>query len=994
MKFRWIATAIVFGAAAWLVSAQGPARQKAAASAPLEERLARHRNLGKAFYENPTTQQQAVDEFRKALDLQPDSIREQLNYGLAVLRAGKTAEGIQILEDVKKRDPKLPHPYFNLGVEYKKQGETEKALANFTEFARLVPGEPIGRYNLGVMLKAAGRQKEAIAEFEEAARLDPNLAAARFQLFNGYRQAGRQPEAQKMLAEFQRLKKEQEGSATPEDVDWCAYSEIYEIIDPAKVAATPPQVALKFDDAVLGNGFAGVVNAGGTIIGWSKAGLRAFGANAPAISGVIHAAPGDFNNDGVVDLCVITESGASVAALGAKPSVTAVAAARFHACVWLDYDHDYDLDLVLLGKESKLYRNQGAAGFVDRTADFPFVAGEAIAGVVYRIVPDTRGMDLTVSYRDRAGVVYRDLLAGKYRAETLNTLPAGAKGLAAADTNNDGKFELLWERDGKPALAADPDNSGISRTDWSDRILPNVIAWAAGDFNRDGKEDYAAVTADGKLHRLTNRTASPNQWLAVQLTGVKNLLTAPYAEVEVKAGTLYQKKLYDGRPLVFGLRNLASADTVRITWPNALIQNEPNQAAGRYYVYKEAQRLSGSCPIIWTWDGKGFRYITDVLGVAPLGAAAGDGKYFDTDHDEYIFIPGDALKERDGALEVRITEELSEVAYIDQVKLIAVDHPSDVAIYHNDKWKGPPYPEFRLWGVRERIRPRLHSDPYDFRRQLNGIAEKHSLAMSFPESAPQRAALVLHGWVDWADGSTFLAAAQESPEGLVPPILEARNDKGEWVTINPDMGMPAGKPKAIVVEVDFPSRYRDLRITTNLCVYWDDIFLSLDLAEPAVRLTHATAREANLRFRGFSPNKVHPERKEPERFFYEGATPTTLWNPTPGLYTRYGAVASLLERVDDRFVVMGSGDEIRLLFDASRFPLLKPGWSRDYLLLVDGWAKDRDANTAFSQNVVPLPFHSMSGYPFQKPGEQHPDSAYQREFNTRPALRLIRPLTE
>jgi tetratricopeptide (TPR) repeat protein len=990
---RWLWTGFVLAAAAWLVSAQSPGR-KSAASAPVEERLARHRNLGKAFYENPATQQQAVEEFRRAFDLQPDSVREQLNYGLALLRAGKTAEGIEILEAVQKRDPKLPHPYFNLGVEYKKQGETDKALANFAEFAKLVPGEPMGRYNLGVMLKAAGRQKEAIAEFEEAAKLDPNLAAARFQLFNAYRQAGRQPEAQRMLAEFQRLKKEQEGSATPEDVDWCAYSEIYETIDPAKVAAAPPPVTLKFDDVVLGEGFAGVVQAGGMIVGWSKAGLKGFGGGVPAIPGVVDAAAGDFNNDGFVDLCVVTDTGVSVAVLGPKTGKLDVAAGKFHACVWLDYDHDYDLDLILLGKDSKLYRNQGQAGFADRTADFPFVAGEAIAGVVYRIVPDTRGMDLTVSYQDRSGVVYRDLLAGKYRAEDLRALPPGARGLIAADTDNDGRFELLWARGGKPALAADPDNSGIARTDWNDRILADAVAWAAGDFNRDGKEDYAAVTADGKLHRLTNRTASPNQWIGVQLTGVKNLLTAPYAEVEVKAGTLYQKKLYRGAPLVFGLRNLTSADTVRITWPNALIQNEPNQAAGRDYTYKEAQRLSGSCPIIWTWDGKGFRYITDVLGVAPLGAAAGDGKYFDTDHDEYVFIPGEALKERDGSLEVRITEELSEVAYLDQVQLIAVDHPAEVAIYHNDKWKGPPYPEFRLWGVRERIRPRLDSHPYDFRRQLNGIADMHALTMSFPESAPRRAALVLAGWVDWADGSTFLAAAQESPEGLVPPILEARDERGGWVVINPDMGMPAGKPKAIVVEVEFPSRYRDLRITTNLCVYWDDIFLSPDLDEPPATLTRLAAHDADLRFRGFSPNRVHPQRKEPERFFYEGAMPTTLWNPTPGLYTRYGQVAQLLDKVDDRFVVMGSGDEIRLLFDARRLPALPAGWSRDYLLLVDGWAKDRDANTAFSQNVLPLPFHAMSGYPFKKKGEQHPDMRYQREFNTRPGLRLIRPLTE
>ena len=56
-------------------------------------------------------------------------------------------------------------------------------------------------------------------------------------------------------------------------------------------------------------------------------------------------------------------------------------------------------------------------------------------------------------------------------------------------------------------------------------------------------------------------------------------------------------------------------------------------------------------------------------------------------------------------------------------------------------------------------------------------------------------------------------------------------------------------------------------------------------------------------------------------------------------------------------VIMGSGDEVRLRFRAAGLPALPAGWKRDFLLLVDGWAKDADANTAFSQSVQPLPFH-------------------------------------
>ena len=77
-----------------------------------------HRNLGKAFYENPTTQQRAVDEFKAALDLAPDSVRERVNYGLALLRAGKTAEAIAELQRAQQQDPSIPHTWFNLGIAY------------------------------------------------------------------------------------------------------------------------------------------------------------------------------------------------------------------------------------------------------------------------------------------------------------------------------------------------------------------------------------------------------------------------------------------------------------------------------------------------------------------------------------------------------------------------------------------------------------------------------------------------------------------------------------------------------------------------------------------------------------------------------------------------------------------------------------------------------------------------------------------------------------
>ena len=953
----------------------------AAEPSGLEERLWRFRNLGKAFYENPTTQVQAVDEFRKALDLAPTSARERLNYGLALLRAGKTKEGVDELLRVQKQQPALPHTWFNLGIVYRKDGDVDRAIPQFRKMIELVPDEPISHYNLGALYKQAGQIDDAEREFVQAAKLNGNLAAPHFQLYNVYRQQGKKPEAAEQLAIFQRLKKEQEGSATPEDMEWSDYAEIYDPID-IKDGVRPaetPGVALPY-------GMTGQLAIEGAVVSWNRKGIS----GAPGldgISGVISAAAGDFDNDGLADLCVLTEQGPQLYRNNKgkfERFNASLPSGRFEKAVWIDYDHDYDLDLLLLGEHSVLLRNQGTAGFADRSADFPFAPGHAIDGALYRWQADSKAFDVVVSYADHSGVLYNDKLSGKYEAKPLPELPAGAGALESRDLNRDSWLDL--------------------------------VSSAGTVLNQRGTFRFTADTkSDGSLP--FDRAPANTKWIRVGLAGVKNLKLAYGAEVEVKAGASYQKKMYAGVPLLFDLGGRAEADTVRISWPNGLIQNEAKQAAGKSYVYKEAQRLSGSCPMIWTWNGRGFQFITDVLGVAPLGASSGDGQYFATDHDEYIQIPHQALAEQNGKLEIRITEELSEVSYLDQIQLTAVDHPSATEVYTSERWKGPPFPEFRLYGASSRVYPisardnrgrdvrasvlaedRKYADTFE--RDSVGIAETHALDLDFGPAAARKneAILILKGWVDWADGSTFMAVAQEGKGGLLPPYLQVKNSRGEWQTVIEDMGMPDGKPKAIAVDLTgkFLSSSREVRIVTNLCVYWDEIFLAERAAGPEVRLTALNADSADLHFRGFSRPVIDPQRRQPEQFLYSEWMPLSMWNPTAGLYTRYGDVRELVTGLDDKLTIMGSGDELTLRFPATKMPALPSGWARDYLLLVDGWAKDADANTAFSQTVEPLPFHGMSAYPYR--AEEHfPNDAdhneYRRKYLTRPALRLIRPLS-
>src|SRR5436190_8442874 len=378
--------------------------------------LAQHRNLGKAFYENPTTHREAVEEFRKALALAPTSAVERVNYGLALLRAGRTAEGIAELERAQRQDPSIPNTSFTLGIEFKKAADYPRAIAQFERMVRLVPGEPISHFNLGYLHRLAGRTANAQAEFERAAALDAGFAAPHFQLSNLAREAGRTADADREQQTFLRLKRASATAATPEDVNWSRYAEIVDPVGPAPPDPAPARVA--FRSTVVADGVdaasAGVIvlDADGDgrpdAIVWSRAGARLLknGATAVERSGlegvtdVRAMAAGDYDNDGRPDLCVLAgEAPVLLQNRGGTfvRSAVSLPSGRFDGAMWFDYDHDYDLDLLLLGSSTTLMRNNGEAGFGDRTADVPFAAGRAVAAVLIDVVPDDPAHDLAIA---------------------------------------------------------------------------------------------------------------------------------------------------------------------------------------------------------------------------------------------------------------------------------------------------------------------------------------------------------------------------------------------------------------------------------------------------------------------------------------------------------------------------------------------------------------------------------------------------------------------
>ncbi len=401
---------------------------------PANDRLWELRNLGKAFYENPDTHLQAVEQLRAALQLAPDSVRERINYGLALLRAGQTAPGMAELARAQKQDATIPHTWFNLGIAYKRNGDWDRAIEQLQGMLRLAPTEPIAHYNLAAVYRSKGETDHAREEFLAAEKLNPNLAGPHFQLFTLYQRAGNKEAAAQERQAFEAAKKRNEGAAVPEDMEWCFYAELYDPPDPRPSAQDQ---ATRYQDRLVSKGW-DAANSGMAVIDsegsghadllvWSRdrVVLLKRGVEESKNSGlenlrdVRDIAAGDFDNDGLADLCVITGSGAALFHNDRgtfSKSLELPNTPGVQKALWLDYDHDYDLDLLLFGPKPLLMRNDGKGKFEDRTASFPFVKGQALDAVVFALRGDTAARDVAVSYADHPGVLYRDKLNGVFEA--------------------------------------------------------------------------------------------------------------------------------------------------------------------------------------------------------------------------------------------------------------------------------------------------------------------------------------------------------------------------------------------------------------------------------------------------------------------------------------------------------------------------------------------------------------------------------------------------
>ncbi|HWS53657.1 MAG TPA: FG-GAP-like repeat-containing protein [Pyrinomonadaceae bacterium] len=712
-----------------------------------------------------------------------------------------------------------------------------------------------------------------------------------------------------------------------------------------------------------------------------------------------------------------------------------------------DNRRDVDLLVVNHGSAPQLFRNLRDGSFRDVAAEVGLGAAGPFTCAAAGDVNKDGFTDFFFGETSGAGLFALSDGRGRFQTSAAPAGVSDARAAQFLDYDNDGLLDLLamspaglrvlrnmgggWQDAGARAAGKGLVNGWTADGEAAHGSL------SSGDLDGDGDVDFVARAPGGPLLVARNEGGNRLRSLRVRLAGKVSNRGGVGAKVEVRAGSLWQKlETYAAAPapapadLSVGLGRRERADAVRVIWPAGIVQAETEAAgaasAASGVIITELDRKPSSCPYLYAWNGERFEFVTDFLGGGELGYWVAPGVRAAPDPDEYVRIRGDQLKERDGRFELRVTNELEEALFVDRLQLVAVAHPANVEVYPNEGLGNPSSPDFRLYAARGARPPRAARDdhghdvlarlrevdrayPDDFRlHRLRGYADEHALELdlgdetraaakgeggarartpdqSSPVTHPSSLLLLLTGWTDYAFSSDNVAAAQQGL-GLKPPALQVKDARGRWRTVIENIGVPVGRPQTVAVDLTgkFLSASREVRVVTNMRVYWDQALVA-EAGRAPVELTRLDAATADLRWRGFSA-EVTPDGREPFGYDYARVSARSPWKVMTGRYTREGDVRELLSAVDDIFVVSRTGDELSLSFDARGLAPLPEGWARTFLLYADGFSKEMDLNSASPDQVAPLPFHGMRDYPYAAP-ERYPATperlAYIERYNTR-----------
>lgn len=672
------------------------------------------------------------------------------------------------------------------------------------------------------------------------------------------------------------------------------------------------------------------------------------------------------------------------------------------AVVPLDYDNRRDIDILVLHHQGKpnLLRNLRDGSFKD-TAE---TVGLNVSDKWSCIAVGDFNKDGYVDFffgkvagwesGEAKGVLAISDGSGKFG---IKDAPIGTENATASqflDYDNDGLLDLLVSTSKGLLIAR---NLGGEFAEATVRPFNQSANFASerrilsADLDNDGDLDLLVGS-----RFLRNDGGSANNSEILRLQARVSNRTAVGAKIDMRSGSLTQKlESYSASPMPapseihFGLGRREKPDAVRVIWTSGTVQAEvefperaKNATAKNFAPLKieELDRKPSSCPYLCTWNGEKFEFISDFLGGGEMGNREGAGVYNHSDSDEFVRITSNQLKPKNGRYEIRVTNELEEVLFLDNLKLVAVEHDANAEVFPNEGLGIPTAGQKILYSIKnasaplsavnangENVLPKIAELDrvfYDDFKSLNirGFAETHNLTLNLDDKKGfrGRTLLLLTGWTDYAFSSDNLAASQSGKSQFLP-YLQVKNRKGEWQTVIDEIGISIGRPQTLVVDLTgkFLTDSRQIRIVTNFKTFWDKIAVDTSEQIADLKTVELKPAQADLRARGFSAETVINQMLAPD---YEKVSNDARWKYFAGNFTRTGDVKLLLNEVDDVFVISKTGDELVLSFKA--LPALPKDKKYTFLLYADGYSEEMDINSGLPDAVYPLPFKRMSKYPY------------------------------